>query len=96
MQMILAQNARDNNVSMLVDSMLDAYSDIHLAPVEKIETQCATINVLMDQMAQCGDFICDYTKHKSICTLVILCKQMIFLFVVVISYKSCDKCILGC
>jgi hypothetical protein len=62
------QKSRDENIGRLLHAMNDTYGFVN----GKVESHKRIIAHILQQTAESGYFIRDYSKNKNICTLSLL------------------------
>lgn len=66
--MLITQKDRDEKVVRLADMMSDVFTFVHdVNPLKTIKEHMKTITLLLQQVAECGYFIAEYTKQKNFC-----------------------------
>jgi hypothetical protein len=65
-QVIIAQVARDDRITHLVETMVDVYSFVDEAePLKENDTQKRILVQMAQQTMECGYFIRDYARNKN-------------------------------
>lgn len=66
--MLVKQKNRDEQIVRLAGSLNDVFTFVNDAePLKGIEAHIKTITLLIQQVTECGYFICEYAKQKNIC-----------------------------
>ena len=69
-QVLRTQKDRDERIIRLAAAMSDVFAFVDdTEPLKKIKKHAKTITLLLQQVAECGYFITDYTKPNSFCQL---------------------------
>lgn len=67
-QVLVSQHNRDDQIIRLAGKMSDVFTFVQDAdPLKTIEAHKKTITPLLQQVAECGYFIAEYTKQKNFC-----------------------------